>query len=244
MRILIAIDDTDNLTSRGTGHCARKLAERLRETGLAEVSGITRHQLYVHENIPFTSHNSSACLFAEGERIDEISYLCGRFLLNNSASGSDAGLCVAPWDSVNEKIEQWGRSAKTTVLTMDAARDLARSSGIYLEGFTGTHGGIIGALAAVGLKKAGNDGRFLYIKGMRKLMGVMSAQEILNETGIEHIISTEGLEPSAQSRILLEEWWRPVLKNHKATLIVEQVNSNLYHEYKIIPKNLLKELSA
>lgn len=244
MHLLIAIDDTDNLQSRGTGYCARQLAAGLETEGLARVSGITRHQLYVHEEIPYTSHNSSACLNAEGADTGAITAFCKRFLINNSAQGSDAGLCIAPWELVDERVAGWGRDAKRIVLTMDAAKELARSAQLYLEGFTGTHGGIIGALAAVGLHKAGNDGRFLQVRGMRKKMGVWSAREILEVTGVENIHCHEGREPSLESKILLEEWWRPVLKNHKATLVVEQVNNNPYHEYRIIPKNFLKKLSS
>ena len=62
MRCLIGIDDTDNLESRGTGFRARQLGGRLAEAGLGKVRGITRHQLFVHPSIPYTSHNSSACL--------------------------------------------------------------------------------------------------------------------------------------------------------------------------------------
>jgi hypothetical protein len=242
--ILIAIDDTDNLQSRGTGHCARMMAERLEECGLAKVKGITRHQLFVHEEIPYTSHNSAACLLVEGEKIEEIIYLCGRFLMNNSAVGSDAGLCVVPWEMVNPAVVAWGHEAKRVVLTLEDAKALAASSGIYLEGFTGTHGGMIGALAAVGLRKAGNDGRFLMVKGMRKLMGVMSAQEILKETGVEDIVTADQTQVPLHSRILLDTWWRPILRNNKATLIIDNVNDNIYHEYRIISKDLLKKLSA
>ncbi len=244
MKLLIAIDDTDNLESRGTGHCARTLAIHLQERRLAEVSGITRHQLFVHENIPYTSHNSAACLVADGEKLDEIIYICGRFLINNSAKGSDAGLCILPWESVTSEIERWGVAAKREVLTLENAKALAEKSNIYLQGFTGTHGGMIGALAAVGLRKAGNDGRFLMIRGMRQLMGVMRIEEIFAETGVEEIVCSDNKPIPPHSKILLDTWWRPILRNNKATLIVDKVNDNIYHEYRIIPKNILKELSA
>lgn len=244
MKLLIAIDDTDNLQSRGTGHCARQLAERLAAEGLALVEGITRHQLYVHDDIPFTSHNSSACMLAQGEDPEKIAYFCGRFLLNSSAPGSDAGLCVAVWEQVSDDITDWGIQAKRRVLTMDEARQRAAAAGIFLQGFTGTHGGIIGSLAAVGLRKAGNDGRYLHVAGMRRLMGVMRAEEILRETGVETIETIDGATVTGNPRILLDAWWRPLLRNNKATLIVETILDHPYHEYRIIPKNILKERSA
>ena len=58
----IGIDDTDNLESRGTGFRARQLAQDLQAAGIARLRGITRHQLCVSPEIPYTSHNSSACL--------------------------------------------------------------------------------------------------------------------------------------------------------------------------------------
>jgi hypothetical protein len=60
MKLLIGIDDTDNLESRGTGYCVRQLANWLSEKNLVVPLGITRHQLLVDPRIPYTSHNSSA----------------------------------------------------------------------------------------------------------------------------------------------------------------------------------------
>jgi hypothetical protein len=244
MNILISIDDTDNHQSRGTGFRARQLAEKLSVSGLARVSGITRHQLLVDDAIPYTSHNSSACLAVEGEEIEKIIYICRTYLKSESAPGSDAGLCVAPEELINEEIINWGQRAKNEVLTMREAADLAERSYIFLEGLTGTHGGIIGALAAVGLRKAGNDGRFLWIRGMRKYMGVMYAREIFKNTGVEVILAPDGTIPSNGTRILMQEWWRPILKDKKAVLIVEPNTENNLYEYQVISKDYLKRLTA
>jgi len=65
MKIFIAIDDTDNLESRGTGFRARELAGLLQKEKCGQIIGVTRHQLFVNENIPYTSHNSSACISLE-----------------------------------------------------------------------------------------------------------------------------------------------------------------------------------
>jgi hypothetical protein len=62
VKIFIGIDDTDNLETRGTGYQARTLGQSLSEAGLFEMRTVTRHQLLVDRRIPFTSHNSSACL--------------------------------------------------------------------------------------------------------------------------------------------------------------------------------------
>ena len=61
-RFIIAIDDTDNETSIGTGRLARMLGDYLEEQGCGQVRGVTRHQLLVDPRIPYTSHNSAAAM--------------------------------------------------------------------------------------------------------------------------------------------------------------------------------------
>ena len=46
----------------GTGRLSRMLAEELTKKGLVSNTSVTRHQLLVHPDIPYTSHNSSACI--------------------------------------------------------------------------------------------------------------------------------------------------------------------------------------
>jgi len=60
--VLIGIDDTDNETSPGTGRVAQQLLGDLVGSGLAAAHGATRHQLLVDPRVPYTTHNSSACL--------------------------------------------------------------------------------------------------------------------------------------------------------------------------------------
>ena len=65
MQILISIDDTDNLDSRGTGEIASLIAEAVQQKGWGTTGMVTRHQLLVHPDIPYTSHNSAMCFTAE-----------------------------------------------------------------------------------------------------------------------------------------------------------------------------------
>ncbi len=108
MKVLIAIDDTDNLESRGTGFQSRQLGKLISELNIGEIAGITRHQLYVHENIPYTSHNSSACIEAEIFDFNSLTAICRNFLLDVAADGSDAGLCIAKYEDINKDIINWG----------------------------------------------------------------------------------------------------------------------------------------
>jgi hypothetical protein len=65
------IDDTDVTGSRGTGRLSQELIAELRAHGLGHAVGATRHHLLVDPRIPYTSHNSSACIaWAAGDAVD------------------------------------------------------------------------------------------------------------------------------------------------------------------------------
>ena len=239
MHYLLGIDDTDNLETRGTGHRVRQLAAWLAENKLAEPIGITRHQLLVDPQIPYTSHNSSACLAVETETPEEVWVAAREFLLRESAPGSDAGLTLARWDSINECVLSFAKRAKIAVLTMLEAEQTASQSQIRCEGLTGTHGGIIGAVSAIGLHRAGNDGRFLWLPGLRDLKGRLQVAEICTSGHIDRVCTLSNSDLHPKSIIDVGEWIRPVLRDGKATLYVEETN----HEWHIISKEHIKKLS-
>lgn len=239
MKYLVGIDDTDNLESRGTGHRVRMMADWLAENKLAAPLGITRHQLLVDPQIPYTSHNSSACMSVDTDNADDVWEASREFLLRESAVGSDAGLSLAAWDEIPQCVRAFGTRAKQVVLTQLEAEQTALDNGIRLEGLTGTGGGIIGALAAVGLRHAGNDGRFLWLPGMRELQGKISVKQICSLGHIDRICTLEEFDLSPDTLVDVGEWVRPVLRQGKATLFVEEIN----HEWHIISKEHIKSLS-
>lgn len=245
MRLLIGIDDTDNLESRGTGHRARQLGLLLQENGLAVLKGITRHQLLVSPEIPYTSHNSSACLEVEidPEKLSRVREVCRDFLLDDSALGSDAGLCVLPREQVSESVRNFGKRAKCEVLKKEEAEQLAKQEQIFLEGLTGTGGGIIGSLAGVGLRAAGNDGRFLWLKGIREIEGCNSVDNILALTGIEELRTEDGTVLLSGQMVMLNNWTRPILKDNKAVLLCEEVNDDEQYKWRVLPKESIKQYS-
>lgn len=244
MKIYIAIDDTDNLESKGTGFRSRELAALLQQKQCGQILGVTRHQLYVHDNIPYTSHNSSACIALDSsfEKEEQIIQLAAAYLQENAAEGSDAGLCVCSEYKITEDLKQYSLRAKKEVLTTDIAYELAGKCNIFLQGYTGTHQGIIGSLAAVGLHAGGNDGRFLLAKGMREIFGKHTAAEILKITGVQAIKTLNNENLFTFETVLLTEWWRPVLKDSQAVLYVEPIN-NATNEYTVISKDLIKNIS-
>jgi hypothetical protein len=243
MRYLIGIDDTDNPDSRGTGFRARQLGARLGETGLAATRGITRHQLLVHPDIPYTSHNSSACLDVElgeagfGSLVD----FCRDYLAAESAPGSDAGLCVAAFDEVAEALVEFGRSAQQVVRTREQATDLAARHSVHLEGVTGDHMGVIGALSAVGLRRSGHDGRFIWLKGVRELSGTASVTFLLGETGIEAVETVDGSPIPKEAAIRVDPWPRPVLLNGKAVLLAQKKSDeDAGYEWELLSKEAVR----
>ena len=98
--ILIGLDDTDNATSPGTGNLARRLCGELVRRGMVSL-GVTRHQFLVDEAIPYTSHNSGACVAVSSEDgLGSVEFAFD-FVAEASASGSDPGVCIAFGDEVS-----------------------------------------------------------------------------------------------------------------------------------------------
>lgn len=243
-RLIIGIDDTDNLHSRGTGYLARQLGLGLEQSGICRLQNIVRHQLLVSPLIPYTSHNSSASLLVEevSNTSDVIDY-CRKMLLKSCAEGSDVGLCVAEYDTIGTSVIEWGNNAKTIVLVAEEAHRLASDTAIYLEGLTGTKGGVIGSLAAVGLRRAGNDGRLLWMPNLREARGYFSIPELSRTLAVDRILTTGWEEIPDNAVIHLTEWTRPVLRNNEIVLVVTQNTDNETSDFTSAPKEFIKSIS-
>jgi len=220
--LLVGIDDTDVVGSRGTGWRARALAQRLRETG-CDTLGVTRHQLLVDPRIPYTSHNSSACIAMRvaAREAPRIWRLAEEFLRSSSETGSDPGLCVGPHAEATEAVRAFGRRAQREILAQSDARDAVRGTAVLLKGLAGTADGLIGALAAVGLRAGANDGRFLELGAIRDLGGVASVSEIL-KAGVDEVRGQDGKTLDLDERVETMNWVRPSLVLGRAVLLVER----------------------
>ena len=166
--ILIGIDDTDNATSRGTGYLARTLLAECARRG-ARDRGVTRHQLLVDPRIPYTSHNSAACLAVETDDGAGSLGFAHDYVAARAAEGSDPAVCIARADDVRPEIIEFGRRAVSHIVEMAEALRLGGSDGFQLRELGGSGLGVIGALAAVGLRASGNNGRFIDMPGLREL---------------------------------------------------------------------------
>ncbi|MEI7499844.1 MAG: hypothetical protein WCK84_05290 [Bacteroidota bacterium] len=244
MNILIGIDDTDNLETRGTGYQARMLGQSLMEAGLFGMRTVTRHQLLVDRRIPFTSHNSSACLagVCYGNIRDLIDH-AKDFLKRESAFDSDAGLCVALEEEVFPAIVEFGNRAKREILTINDACRMIVNTSIYLEGFLNTRIGLIGSLAAVGLRAGGNDGRLLWSRNLRETTGDFQISEFLELVDVDRVTEKNLCLPDPASVIRIDEWCRPVMIGGKITLIAEKTDNNQPYEYQSASKDYIKSIS-
>jgi hypothetical protein len=192
--IYIGIDDTDNLVSRGTGLLSRNIAKEL--SSRFKVYGVTRHQHFVHESIPYTSHNSSAVIHLDetGEMAAHQAFeMTKRLMLDDFIEDSDPGLVVARKEQINSSVVRFGLDTKIKVVTQQMARSIAKNSGILLEGLGGTEDGVIGALGGAGLAATGYDGSFLLKNKTRQIIGPYSIAD-LKLSGVDRVMTMDGKE--------------------------------------------------
>lgn len=225
--LLVGIDDTDDLRSPGTGRHCRALMEELEAAGLGKPAGATRHQLLVDDRIPYTSHNSSACIALRYGARDPAAVveLAGWFLERYSAVTADPGLAVvapAALDpTARADLVAFGRAAQNEVLTRPDAEALAARTGVHLSSHGGTRDGIIGALAAVGLHLSANDGMFLDLPGVRALAGSCTYQELRAQAPIDVAVGPDGAEPAPADVLDLGDWVRPLLLDGASVLLLQ-----------------------
>ncbi|WP_061213200.1 hypothetical protein [Syntrophomonas wolfei] len=231
MKILVAIDDTDNIDSRGTGELADLLSKYLEEKGWGKGGAVTRHQLLVHPDIPYTSHNSSMCFMAEIEASYLAAYIeyAGHFLEKERAEGSDPGLCVAAIEQITfpDELIDFGYRAKQVVLTKNNAYDLAKRLDIHLSEHGGSGQGVIGALAGVALRLTANDGRFRGKLKVKSRDDLLSVREIKKQTPVTVVKSLDDmLVLDDDSIILMGEKLKAVLLEGECTLLVVPTGMN------------------
>ena len=176
--IVVGIDDTDTIETRGTNYLAREIVRRAADRWRCH--RILRHQLLFDSRIPYTSHNGSASMMFEpigNAEPSQLLELCRHTMQEWYVVGSDPGLCMA--EMIPDSVRDFGRRCQQEIVNQEQPRQLAAHHGIHLEGLGGTEGGVIGALAAVGLAITGDDGRIIQWKSWPDdLSGVQSIAAI------------------------------------------------------------------
>jgi hypothetical protein len=232
MRYYLGFDDTDTLDSQyGTGKVARWFKSAL--PAGCRLRGVIRQQLLVHEQVPYTSHNSGACLVIETEKG------CSRQILLESAvehlqrhsvEGSDPGLCLAAeGDEGLELLVQFGIRCTQVVVQQREAFEVAAGSLIHLSAHGGTGQGVIGAMASVGLTAWGWSGRFIEFGNLRSLPNELTVSE-LKECGIlVTSIDRDAVTPADADRVDTHEWCRPRLMGGMPVLLVSRSEDGCWH---------------
>jgi len=238
---MICMDDTDNLESKGTGWLVEDACREMTAMGWGTYSMISRHQLFVHPDIPYTSHNSSMVFTAETDVAPEkYAEFLSAYLETHSAPGSDPGLCIVPepGDKTCKALMSFGLRAKKEVLTKSQAYALAEKLGIHLSEHGGTGGGIIGALAGIGLRLQGNDGRFRGWYHLGQAGSVMTAGELRSYESIEDIRTPENAPVDDARHIRISDQLKTICMNGRSTLLVHPADSDGIHP--VLAKEELK----
>ncbi len=217
MPLYIGIDDTDTPESRGTGHLARQIAHALANE--YDVLGVTRHQLLIHPSVPCTKNNSSATIVLNGDGKTATEALLEQvkgLMLDAFQLGSDPGLCVA--GVVPAAVTEFGRRVQQELVTREEAHFLAEVLRIPLLGLGGDHGGVIGALAAVGLAASQEDGRYVLVGRSRELNGLQPVSAVL-AAGIASVRTADG-RPVSEGLIQTHKL-RPARRGGQPVAVVE-----------------------
>ncbi|MCF8093249.1 MAG: hypothetical protein K9K40_12425 [Desulfotignum sp.] len=225
MNYMVCIDDTDMPGTRGTGWLVEDLCNMLAAKKLAVTTAISRHQLFVHKDIPYTSHNSVMgfeMTLVQGT-IDGVMALFKKFLETRSEKGSDPGLCVAqlsrPLDG--NRLMAFGKAAKQQVLTKSDAYGLAAKTGVHLSEHGGTGQGVVGALAGIGLRLSGNDGRYRGWYHLGRPGDIVSVQALCAYPFVDQLVTVTGEVLSPDTRVMMgSEKTKTVRLDHKQVIVV------------------------
>lgn len=226
---LLGIDDTDSVETFQTTDLTFNLGRHLEEQGLAKMIHLSCHHLYCDgipdENTP-TSTASCLTLEANPGNQRELDLVCREVLLRDSAPGSNAGYVLASWQQFDHEIVLWGKSAKTKCLKRQDALQIARRCGLGAAGILGSGIGVIGALAAVGLRFDGNDGWIYWMPGLHDLKGIYTQVQLTQFIHFDKIESQRHSHPAFDDRILFDKPAKPLLVEGKVLLPVKAVRNN------------------
>ncbi|MBM4437107.1 MAG: hypothetical protein FJ029_07715 [Actinobacteria bacterium] len=220
MQILIGVDDTDVSDSPGTGRLVRELARELEGAG-ARTHGVTRHQLWKHPSIPYTSQNSANCLGIETAWPPaEVADRAERFVRARYAKGADPAVAVGASGQVGDGLLGLARRAQSERLAVEDVAAAAGAAGLIAHSLAGEPIGLVGAVAAVALRASGNDGRFIELRGIRLEWEEPAVREILTRTAIAAVVDEAGSPVAPSERVAIGGWLRPSLRDGCATLVV------------------------
>jgi hypothetical protein len=226
--IWVGLDDTDVLDHPGTNQLARHIAAAL--DGEMECVRIVRHQLLFDPRIPYTSKNGSASMWLEPRANLSVELLIDRLrslVFNWCPAGSDPGLCVAT--QVPNVVTEFGRRCQREIVTLDEALALAARCDVHLEGLGGTHGGAIGALAAVGLTVENQTGRIVHLSRVQRDLYDVTGRYAVNQLsgyGIDYVFDRLGNRRVESGQVDVGKRLRPNVHDGQVVLFVEPASES------------------
>jgi len=225
LEIIVGIDDSRQLDGYKAGETASLLARAIEDRGWGKSKIPSRHRLYPNPVIGYKKHNTARSFSAD---IDEqylnpfISYAC-TMIKSNVASGCNAGLAVVvPERMVNhDDLISYAYRVKEEQVSKEECMQLAQCPGIYLFELSGDGRGVIGALAAAGLRLTGNDGQF---RGKLKLghgdYYVATVKEIIDKTYVPQVKRMDFVRLEDDETVRMGEKVKVVLLDNLYTLMV------------------------
>ncbi len=222
-KFLLCIDDTDELGGEiSTGLLAEEIAAFA--GSFAPVSLVTRHQLLLDPRINYTSHNSCMCFEAwlTKEQKQSVLNFAIELLERKSTPSAEPGIAAAFEKDIlsAQGLINFGKSVKQVFLSTERAFEIAREQNVFLKELKSGARGVIGALAGIGLRLSGSDGK---IRGKFELKkSNLSVAELL---GLNFIgaVADENFKPlSPSERVNLIGALKPVFLDFKATLLVKK----------------------
>lgn len=221
----VCIDDTDRPGARSTARLAQSILELLAPR--YRCWSLTIHP-HLREDRPRgdSGGNHSACMrFEDTEKldVDDLIHQIRCLVLEDLVEGSNPGLCAGR--RFSPEVRAFAARSRTERLEAEEAEDLARASGLHLEGLAGTGRGIIGALAGAGMAAAGGPGTFLQLGSTpMRLRGLISPRK-LTKLGIEHFVDAHSGVPVPVRPLWSDRHLRPVMRAGRPVVLVESTPS-------------------
>ena len=177
-------------------------------------TSVTRHQFLVHPDIPYTSHNSSACIggLSAGATREALAEVARGFLRDHFHDGANPGLFVCAAEAVPDALVVLGKRAQQEVLRLDEFDRIVAAAKLefWWSGETGQ--GRIGAASGVALRSTGEDGRFIALRGIRDLEGRLRVGDVLARSGVESVEVEDGTVLASTEVVDTRDWVRPALR--------------------------------
>lgn len=225
MKIYVALDDSRQLDGGKAGQTASLLGKYIEARGWGQSAIPSRHRLYPHPETGCKKHNTARSFAADidGKNLNEfIDYAC-QLVKSTGTPDSNAGLAIAVPELMDnpDELIQYAYRVKEEMVDKAEAMELAARPGLHVFEINGSGNGVIGALAAVGLRMTGNDGQF---RGKLQVGSgedyIASVKEIVDNTYVEQVKNMDYENISDFEYVRMGEKVKVVLLDHKYTLMV------------------------